>query len=322
MRLFLLVCFCSVFGCKSVGADIAPLTQTFSSALHNALERCLQRVEHAYLDDPEFEFNLQTHCQALAQQLATKDLSPYIQQPLDRNLTLEQVMDLQSISATINTRHTTSTYGFDFQGLHSILDSTLVLEQERDLSMWRRFLNWLAGLFDKTENQQPDWLKEWLAKLSIPEGMTQALYTAMVILLSILFLAIVVAELRAAGIRNWLKRRSQRYQLGDTKPPDSPDAMLTWDAILRLPAREKILGSYNKLLHLLANKNLIPKDESLTNHELQTCLEKSLGGEQAVFRQLIRGVEATLYGDIPPDQNSIDQISRQTSRYAESLDSR
>lgn len=327
MRLLFIALFLnsSVLGWSNVfavpaSADDA-LAKTFSTKLQSQLDQCLQLLEQHYQDDPQFEFNIHSHCPSLAQQLAQKDFTNYLQQPLEDKLTAEQLMDLQSIVLTIHPNDTTAQpYGFDFQGLPALLDNTLELEKEQDLSLWKRFLNWLAGIFEKTEPQQPQWLKDWLANLSIPPWVAKAFYTGTVILLAILFLAIVVAEARAAGIRNWFKRRAHYIRTGETQTRSPQDAMLTWDAIFQLPDKDRILCSYHKLLYLLAAKNLIPRDSSLTNYELQTCLEKSLGGEQSAFRQLIRGVETTLYGDKAMDHDTVNTISRNAAQFADSLD--
>ena len=328
MRLLFIVFFLSIgtaWNCAQVFA--APpakenaLAKTFSNSLLSQLERCLQRVEQHYLDDPQFEFDIKLHCPPLAQRLTQKDFSAYLQPPLDEAQTVEQLMDLQSIVTTINAPTAAQPYSFDFQGLPRLLDNTLVLEKENDMSRWERFLNWLAEFFEKTEPQQPQWLKDWLAKLSVPPWALKAFYTGAVIVLAILLLAIVIVEVRAAGISNWFKRRAQA-SAGYTQTPQYYDAMLTWEAIFQLPDKDKILRSYNKLLHILIIKNLIPGDSSLTNHELQTCLENSLGGEQTVFRQLIRGVETTLYGDKAMDHDSVNAISRSTAQFAASLDTR
>jgi len=314
----------SVLGCRDVfaapGSADNALAETFSTQLLSQLDQCLQRIDQHYQEDPQFEFDIHLHCPSLSQRLAQKDFAAYLQQPLDATLTVDQLMDLQSIVMTINDRNTAvQALQFDFQGLPELLDNTLVLEKEQDLSWWKRFLNWLAEVFEKTEPQQPDWLKDWLANLSIPPWVVKAFYTGTVILLAILLLAIVIVEVRAAGISNWFKRRAQRLRTDDTQTRTSHDAMLTWDAIFQLPDKDRILCSYNKLLYLLAAKNLIPRDSSLTNYELQTCLEKSLGGEQTVFRQLIRSVETTLYGDKAMDHDTVNTISRNTARFADSL---
>jgi hypothetical protein len=327
--LFLALCLsvCVVLNGKNVfastEASVNPAAKTFSPRLQNQLDLCLQRIEQYYLDDPQFEFDIHLHCQALAQLLSQHDFSAYLQQPLEHSLSIDQLMDLRSIAATINSANTASAgYPFDFRSLPTLLSNTLTLEKEPDLSWQKRFMNWLAEFFEKSEPKQPDWLKNWLTNLSIPAWVVKAFYTGMVIMLAILLLAIVIVEVRAAGVSNWFKRRSQSLRLSDTLSRESHDAMLTWDAILQLPAKDKILTSYKKLLHVLASNNLIPKDTSLTNHELQDCLEKSLGGEQPVFRQLIRGVETTLYGDKALDQDFLDKVSRSTAQFAGSLAAR
>jgi hypothetical protein len=141
----------------------------------------------------------------------------------------------------------------------------------------------------------------------------------MVILLAIFLLAIIVVEIRAAGVSNWFRRRSQRLNLRKSQPLDAQQAMLTWEAIAQLPSREKILTAYHKLLHTMANKNLIPKDSSLTNHEIQSRLETTLGGEQPVFRQLVRGVETTLYGDKALEPATLDNLIRSTAQFADTI---
>ena len=315
----------ATFACATVFAKPAPpdnpLAHTFSAQMLTLLNHCLERTEKAYQDDPAFEFNLQEDCSTLARLLEREDFSAYLQQPLDNNLTVDQLMDLQSIGSTMAARHRAA-YGFDFNALPDILKNTLVPEPEKHLSWWKRFLNWLAEIFESGESRQPQWLKDWLSNLSIPAWFVQAFYTGAVIILAILLLSIVVVEVRAAGVSNWFKRRSRQLGLRDTQSGETPDVTLTWDAIFQLPDKERLLTSYHKLLHVLARNKLIPGDFSLTNYELQCCLEKSLGGEQPVFRQLVHSVEAALYGDKPMDHAAAERITRSTAQYADSLKGR
>ena len=296
------------------------MANVFSGDLLNALDLCLQRIEERYQDDPQFEFSLQQHCQPLARLLAQQDFSAFLQQPLDNQLTVDHLLDLRSIASTINAPGAaTSEYRFDLQSLPQILDNTLVLEKEPDVSWWQQFLNWLAEFFERNESAQPDWLKDWLSKLSIPAWFVEGFYMGTVILLAIMLLAIIVVEVRAAGVSNWFKRRSRQLGLHKSQIRRDQDALLTWEAILQLPDREKILSAYHKLLHMLANGNWIPKDSSLTNYEIQSRLETTLGGEQPVFRQLVRSVETTLYGDEAPDPETLNKVIRRAEQFAASL---
>jgi len=299
------------------------LANTFSPALLRHLELCLQQVENRYRDDPQFQFQLQAHCPNLAHSLSRGDLSAWVQPALEAEPSLEQLMDLRSIAATIFKQPEANTSGekngFAFAALPHILEDTLVLEPQEDKSWWKRFLHWLAEVFERGESRQPGWLKSWLSNLSIPEWVVEAFYTGVVILLAIMLLAIVIVEVRAAGIRHWFKRRTQ--QLGLSKPRTSEEygAELTWDAISQLPSGDKILAAYNKLLHILAGKQFIPADSSLTNHELQSHLEHALGAEQPTFRQLVRGVENILYGGKAMDRETEDGIVRASVQFASHL---
>ena len=320
MRFVFLACL--IFGyATQCTATAAPntVTRTFSPQLMAQLHDCLNRVEDNYLKDPQFEFDIQTHCQQLAQRLSQNGISAYLQQPLEKTLSVEQLMDLQSIGRTINETNA-QVYAFNFHDLPALLGDTVQLKQEQDLSWWTRFLNWLADIFERNETKQPNWLKDWLSKLSIPEWFVEAFYTGALILLMILMLVILIVELRAAGIRNWFKRRVQQFSVHQAQSTHNQSTIqLTWEAVGRLPPKQKILVSYQKVLHLLANKNLIPRDSSLTNYELQNCLEKSMGAVQPVFRQLICSVEAALYGDQKLDSASSDQMVRNAEQYADSI---
>jgi hypothetical protein len=331
MRLRFVACWLWVFAALASFSVFAPpaaadeLAKTFSPALISDIDRCLHRIEQRYQDDPEFEFQIQKHCRRLTLLLAQEDVSAYLQQPLDNSLTVDELMDLRSIAATINPTvndNTATDFHFDTQNLAQILDNTLVLEPEKDVSWWQQFLNWLADFFERNETQQPEWLKDWLSKLSIPAWFVEAFYKGMVILLAILLLAIIVVEVRAAGVSNWFKRRSQQLRLSKTQSHAGQEALLTWEAIMQMPAREKILTAYGKLLHVLANRDLIPKDSSLTNYEIQSRLEAALGGEQPVFRQLVHSVETTLYGDKTTDPETLDNVVRGAAQFAGALPAR
>ena len=324
------IAFCLVGGIMVGGTTLlaAPaqnekaLVNTFSPALLRHLELCLQQVENRYRDDPQFQFQMQEHCPKLAHSLSRGDFSAWVQPAPEAEPSLEQLMDLRSIAATLyhhpaDTANVNS--GFAFAALPHILDDTLVLEHQEDKSWWKRFLHWLAEVFERGESRQPDWLKNWLSKLSISEWIVEAFYTGVVILLAIMLLAIVIVEVRAAGIRHWFRRRTQQLGLSKARTSEEYGAELTWDAISQLPSGDKLLAAYHKLLHILAGKHFIPADSSLTNHELQSRLERTLGEEQPAFRQLVRGVENILYGGKTMDRETEDGIVRASAQFAGNL---
>lgn len=317
MRFIVFVIFIIASGSVSASSTLA---ETFSPQLLSRLDQCLSYIEHRYQEDPGFLFDLKEHCPDLSQLLARKEFNGYLQQPLEQSITIDQLMDLQSIGQTINTTATDkNAYRFDFQTLPALLQNTLVLEKEQDLSWWKRFLNWLAAFFEKNETKPPDWLKNWLSELSIPGWFVEAFYQSVVLMLAVFLLVIIVLELKAAGIRNWFKQRAQRLSLGQSDTTIEQHALLTWEAIAQLPPQQKITAAYKKTLHQLAQLKLIPNDTSLTNHELQSCLETSLGEKQPLFRQLISNVEAALYGEKAVGQEKSNTVAHSARQYTESL---
>ena len=90
--------------------------------------------------------------------------------------------------------------GLDRRLLDPVL-ADLGEEGRQGASGWERFKRWLkAKLESRKENPERGWLDEWAQRLHTSEGVARALTYAGYVLVGLLVLAVIVAELRAAGL--------------------------------------------------------------------------------------------------------------------------
>ncbi len=305
-------------GVVSGWQPVAAEPHAFAAPLLAELEHCIMRTERRYRNDDDYDFIIRRHCPKLSRLLVQRDFAALLQQPLPEEITLDLLRDLQSIGTSVQATPDNAMV-FDLGSVRKILDDTVMPESAPQKSWWRRFLDWLAESFDHGTAQPPDWLKHWLSRFAVPDWLVATLYKGTVGLLAILLLGVVVTELRAARWRRWFDWRARRLRLHARQSDMAREVILTWEAIAQLPPGQQLLACYGKVLHILAARNLLPSDASLTNHELQSLLEMALGGAQPVFRQLLAHVDGLVYGEQHMDAATVGCVTRDCRKFADSL---
>jgi len=166
-------------------------------------------------------------------------------------------------------------------------------------SWWERFTRWLESwLRQGKDAQAPNWLIKLLQ--SIPPEVARAVGWALLAALVIGLAAIVIVELRAAGV--FRRRDGVRPGLvaGVAAPPVPNGAQPGLAEIARLPLRDQPAALLQLAIRLLIARQLLPADSSLTNGELLAVLQARAPAESPRFRRLARAAEAAVYGSIEP----------------------
>lgn len=184
----------------------------------------------------------------------------------------------------------------DPAAVDAILAQTL--QPERPKSLWQRLQDWInALLFPQNQPPpQPEWMKrlaQWLH--AIPESTVRTSFWTLFGLLAAGLLAILVQELRAAGV---LARSALAPWSDDASAPYAAPAHagLTLETIDRLPRARQPAALLRWVLERYAARGWLPADSALTNQELLARLRAQSTAE---FTQLVRGVERVVYGGRP-----------------------
>jgi hypothetical protein len=166
---------------------------------------------------------------------------------------------------------------------------------------WERFKDWLRSLFGSgpARIDAPDWLERLFN--AIPGWVYAAIFWTLLGALVVALLAIVVVELRAAGI--W-RRRAKAQAEAAVVAAATVGAPVEWSlglaGIAGLPLHDQPAALLQWAIRHLILRRVLPPDRSLTNGELLALVRTRAPNELPQFRRLARAAEAVVYGKQPP----------------------
>lgn len=165
-------------------------------------------------------------------------------------------------------------------------------------SWWDRFKQWLRERLGRPADasfKMPAWLKAWLDGLTPSQAFVEVLLVASLIAVIAGAVAIVVNELRAAG----LVRRRPRAAGGTRPAPTEIRAAVSLADVEAAPMSERAALLFRLLLAVLADAGRVRAARARTHREL--CGEVLLpdAGERGRFARLAGAAEAQLFGPAP-----------------------
>jgi hypothetical protein len=171
-------------------------------------------------------------------------------------------------------------------------------------SWWDRLLRRFAAWLQSDEAALPQWFTDFARR--IPPWVGSAVVIVLVAGLALGLLAVVIIELRAAGV--FRRRRSGAGEPALPAGTAPPDWQRTLDDIARLPLRERPAALLAFMIRRLVARDLLPADSSLTNGELAALLGARAPAEVAAFRRLARAAEAVVYGAAEPGERDTREL--------------
>lgn len=183
-------------------------------------------------------------------------------------------------------------------------------------SWWERFKQWLRAHLGRpvdTTFQMPAWLTAWLNGLTLSAAVVAVMLVASMVAVIAGAIAIVVHELRAAGL---IHRRQPAA--GGTQPgPPAARAAVSLADVEAAPPGERAALLFRLLLAALVDAGRVAAERGRTHREL--CAEVSLpdATERARFTRVARAAEAQLFGAAPlPAEQLEPALADGTALYA------
>jgi hypothetical protein len=239
---------------------------------------------------------LEEACPGLTEALDRSGYLAYLSAPLREELRGDQLTDLQPLAERYDAPAGIRPLGTD--SLDSILASLREAEQDRPLTLFERLKRSLRRLLERQGNNSSNWLSEWLRDVTIPDAVSQGIVFGAIVLVILLALAVVLNELRAAGVfRRDARDRSRddgnRARAGAAqRMVDSLQGEGEAPALLRL------------LVGTLVVRGRLRGERALTHRELCTHARFDDDAQRATFSRIAMLAEQTVYAGtpVPPEE--------------------
>lgn len=167
-------------------------------------------------------------------------------------------------------------------------------EQETRGGWWLRFKHWLRSLLARhAVPEEAGWLRRLFGGDGVPELVQKAVLWGALLLLVALAGAIVLNELRVAGLMRGLSRRSGRRPVGQAADPQASTLQELEAVEPRLQARLLL----NLIAARLVAQERLPPARSLTVHELMRAAQLPDATDRVRLETLGAVAERARYSD-------------------------
>lgn len=241
--------------------------------------------------DPEVTglTQLEQACPGLEASLAELGYLAFLSEQQREELSVYSLADLVHLGASAETANTS----LHEESLQSVLQS-LEEKSELQLSWWDRLENWVAELL-RRRAQESSLLDAWLEKVQPSEVLVRTTLYALVALVVLLAIALVINELRGAGV---LKRRgssAQRFARGSASNQHAEQA-LSIGELDRVPIENRPAALLRVIVAALVRAGRLRSERSLTYRELSREASFTDHAQRESFERIARAAEGSVYG--------------------------
>jgi hypothetical protein len=174
-------------------------------------------------------------------------------------------------------------------------------------TLLERIQRWLDEHFARGDGARSRWLEDWLAQLSVPELIVRYLVISLGILLVIATAAIIVNELRVAGVLagDTLRKFSPP---GSGEPGEGDPVAHDLDDIARAPLARRPALLLKLVLERLRAGGHARLRPSLTHRELVAAVDGLRVEQNDALRAVAVAAERVTFGDWLPAQRDVDEV--------------
>lgn len=245
---------------------------------------------------------LEAVCPGLEHALVELGYAPLISASQLDELSVHSLVDLQHLADRY--REPASPAGeIETASLTPILQA---LQQdrrsERPLTLFERIKKWLRSVFDKPQRDSESWLNRWLEDVKVSEAVSRAIVYGLVILVIVLAIAVLVNELRAAGLLRRKARAGKDVQLAtDAARDPAARTLADLDAVAPNDRPSVLL---RMLVATLVKTGRLRTERSLTHRELGLRAAFEETAQRECFQRVAALGERVVYGDgqVPDDE--------------------
>jgi hypothetical protein len=248
---------------------------------------------------------LESSCPGIGQALTQSGYADFISESGTEQLNSYGLADLEQIADRY--RQSPREPAADVAALAPVL-STIEeeLRVDRPLTLFERFERWLNGLLQRSQQDEDSWLGRWLRGFDVPERITRPILYGAIVLVILIAVAVIVNELRAAGVFRRGGRRSVATPGTVTGTGHASATMLA--DLDRVPAAERPALLLRMLVNTLVHTGRLRTEKSLTHRELGERAAFDATTQRQSFNRVASLSERILYSNREVSAEEIDVV--------------
>jgi hypothetical protein len=192
----------------------------------------------------------------------------------------------------------------------AVLDDVLAgLKLEKpttELTLWERIQRWYDEHFGASSDEARGWLETWLRRFAPSDAWVGYFVIVLGIALVGGTVAIIVNELRVAGVLAGGVLRKYSPLSSSTSEPEQPRAR-DLDDVMRAPLRRRPALLLALVLERLRSRGALPLRDSLTHRELLRAAHLS-AEQRAAFGAVVGAAERVTFADWQPTERDVDPL--------------
>ena len=267
-------------------------------ASEQVLRDCVARVDSQSVGVE----SLDADCPGLADAVEKSDYYGFIGEDQAQQLTRDSLSDLLALQAHYQERDAVgpsidpTTVGAALQGLQRPPPPAV-----KPKSWWDLFEEWLTEGWSAV-SKQDNWLTRWLKRAEIPDKILSGLFTVVSLFILAVAVAILVVELRAAGV--FARRRAL---VASAAPAPAVAAPLTLADLDAAAAGERIALLFKLLIVALRHGGRLQSDRAMTHRELTRRASFDAEAQRQQFGEISVLAERTLFGGRSASEAELEQ---------------
>lgn len=288
-----------------VACSLAGIVWTQAGAQSAAAPRAPQEIVDACIaadSAGEGLEELEQDCPGLEHALVELGHAPFISAEQRDRLTVYDLEDLRDL--TQRYAGGTPAGAVRTESLASILDSLQKEQAAAPVGLLERFSRWLRSLWERQSaaDDQPSWLQRWFDEHPLPEQLATYTLLAMVVLLIVAAIAVVINELRVAGVLRKSKAQRRAEEAALEVPVNRGPLTLADVEAAALHDKPSLL--LRVLVGALVKSGRLHAERSLTHRELMARIAFDEAAQRDNFSLVARLGERSVYGGggVSPDE--------------------
>jgi hypothetical protein len=245
--------------------------------------------------------DLRKDCPDLFDALQSQNMLESFEPPLQDGVSVTQ---LEFLADRTQSLHNPSP--INQNGLTQLLSGILIAESADPQLDWQKaLLDWLDSFKAVDYETEYPWLIRLLTAIKHLEGTMQLFFYGLISLLVIISAWMVINELFLAGFFAKLLGKQSAMAQVETSKPSVFQAIIAQQPIRDLPPKQQIASLLEQAVLSLAERNLIPRDLTLTYRQIERYISQQNQALQPSFAKLVHEAEPILYGNRPVDAQTL-----------------
>lgn len=239
--------------------------------------------------------DLEAACPGLEHALVELGFAPFIAESQLDELSVHSLVDLQRLAERY--REPPADFpDIEIASLKPILQSLQQEEQkQRPLTLLERIRKWLRSVFDRPGSEAESWFSRWFEDVKVSEAVSRAIVYGLVILVIVLAIAVLLNELRAAGV---LRRQARTGKVARIASGAEQDlATMTLADLDRVALKDRPSLLLRMLVATLVKTGRLRTERSLTHRELGLRAAFDETAQRECFQRIAALGERVIYGD-------------------------